>query len=91
MNTAFSDSTLFWGRTGNFVAPVANGPRHLFFMRSTGLSSDWGGFFAELQPYALYPPSEYFGGLIRKEPVRSSLAVPLAPRSGARVELQLSA
>jgi hypothetical protein len=48
-----------------------------------------GRVFAELQPYALFPLSEYFGGIIRKEPDSSLQAVPLRPV--ARVELRLSA
>lgn len=48
-----------------------------------------GRVFAELQPYALFPLSEYFGGIIRKEPDSSLRAVP--PRPMARVELRLSA
>jgi hypothetical protein len=50
-----------------------------------------GRVFAELQPYPLFPLSEYFGGIIRKEPDSSLVAVPLQPRSVERVELPLSA
>src|ERR1041384_1646737 len=39
-----------------------------------------GRAFAELQPYPLYPLSEYFGGLIQKRGGNSDIAVPL-PRA----------
>ena len=50
-----------------------------------------GRVFAELQPYALFPLREYFGGIIRKEPAGCLLEVPLLPRRAARMELPLSA
>jgi len=65
--------------------------RGTFFHSIYRIEQRLGRVFAELEPYALYPVSEYFGGMIRKEPGRSELAVPLRPRPLARVELPLSA
>jgi hypothetical protein len=64
--------------------------RGSFFHSIYRIEQRLGRVFAELEPYALYPLNEYFGGLIRKEPGRCLLAVPLEPRSG-RLELRLSA
>ena len=64
--------------------------RGSFFHSIYRIEQRLGRVFAELEPYALYPLSEYFSGLIRKEPSRCLLAVPLPPRSG-RLELRLSA
>jgi hypothetical protein len=65
--------------------------RGSFFHEIYRIEQRLGRVFAELQPYALFPLSEYFGGSIRKEPGRSLLAVPLQLRSHERVELPLSA
>jgi hypothetical protein len=65
--------------------------RGTFFHSIYRIEQRLGRVFAELEPYALYPLSEYFGGMIRKEPGRPSLAVPLAARRAARIELPLSA
>jgi hypothetical protein len=65
--------------------------RGTFFHSIYRIEQRLGRVFAELEPYALYPLSEYFGGIIRKEPSGSLLAVPLEPRYVARVELPLSA
>ena len=61
-----------------------------FFHSIYRIEQRLGRVFAELQPYALYPLSEYFDGPIRKEPGRSLLAEPLQARS-ERLELPLSA
>jgi hypothetical protein len=65
--------------------------RGTFFHSVYRIEQRLGRAFAELEPYALYPLSEYFGGMVRKEAGRSLLAVPLQPSLGARVELPLSA
>jgi hypothetical protein len=65
--------------------------RGTFFHSIYRIEQRLGRVFAELQPYALYPLSEYFGGPIRKEPGRSFMAVPLQSRSETRLELPLSA
>jgi hypothetical protein len=65
--------------------------RGTFFHAVYRIEQRLGRVFAELEPYALYPLSEYFGGMIRKEPGRSSLAVQFQPRPVERVELPLSA
>jgi hypothetical protein len=65
--------------------------RGTFFHSIYRIEQRLGRVFAELEPYALYPVSEYFGGMIRKEPGSSELAVPLRPRPLARIELPLSA
>ena len=65
--------------------------RGTFFHSIYRIEQRLGRVFAELEPYALYPVSEYFSGMIRKEPASSLLAVPLRPRPLARVELPLSA
>jgi hypothetical protein len=65
--------------------------RGTFFHSIYRIEQRLGRVFAELEPYALYPPSEYLGGMIRKEPGSSMLAVPLQRRFMERVELPLSA
>jgi hypothetical protein len=65
--------------------------RGTFFHSIYRIEQRLGRVFAELEPYALYPVSEYLGGMIRKEPASSLLAVPLRPRPPARVDLPLSA
>ncbi|MGA2773687.1 MAG: hypothetical protein ABSG26_23035 [Bryobacteraceae bacterium] len=62
-----------------------------FFHAVYRIEQRLGRIFAELQPYPLFPLNEYFGGMIRKEPDSSLLAVPLHPCPVARVELPLSA
>ncbi len=52
-----------------------------FFHAVYRIQQKLGRQFAELQPYGLYPPNEYFGGVIRRE-VRSAVSaahVPDAP------------
>jgi hypothetical protein len=65
--------------------------RGTFFHSIYRIEQRLGRVFAELEPYALYPVSEYFGGMIRKEPGSSLVAMPLQPRPVARIELPLSA
>jgi hypothetical protein len=65
--------------------------RGTFFHEIYKIEQRLGRVFAELRPYALFPLSEYFGGMIRKEPARCWLAEPLELRSEERVELPLSA
>jgi hypothetical protein len=50
-----------------------------------------GRTFSELEPYALYPLDEYFGGTSRKEPSRADNAVPIKGSNRLRVPLPLSA
>ena len=51
-----------------------------------------GRFFAELEPYPLYPLDEYFGGCTRSSPVRSSTPDPASVDAlRAAVPLLLSA
>jgi hypothetical protein len=47
--------------------------------------------FAELEPYALYPLNEYFGGVVKKEAAHSLLASPMRVRTEPRFPLPLSA
>jgi hypothetical protein len=49
-----------------------------------------GRLFAEVEPYALYPLDEYFGGTVRTGPVRLFDAIP-PQRNRLRVSLRLSA
>jgi len=65
--------------------------RGSFFHEVYRIEQRLGRVFAELQPYALFPLSDYFGGTIRKEPGRSLVAVPLQPCPEELVELPLSA
>jgi hypothetical protein len=65
--------------------------RGAFFHSIYRIEQRLGRVFAELEPYALYPLSEYFSGTIRKEPGVSLVAVPLQLRPETRVELPLSA
>jgi hypothetical protein len=65
--------------------------RGAFFHAVYRIEQRLGRVFAELEPYALYPLSEYFGGMIRKEPGRALQAVPLPSRHLEREELPLSA
>ncbi len=49
-----------------------------------------GRFYAELEPFPLYPLDEYFGGTIRKESIRARAAA-LPPMRRPRVRVRLSA
>ena len=60
--------------------------RGSFFHSIYQIEQRLGRVFAELEPYALFPPSEYIGGTIRKEPSSSWLGEPLPPRRAARIE-----
>jgi hypothetical protein len=62
-----------------------------FFHSIYRIEQRLGRAFAELEPYALFPLSEYFGGIIRKEPGDSLPAVPLGPALRTGIELPLSA
>jgi hypothetical protein len=50
-----------------------------------------GRAFAELEPYALFPLSGYFAGVIRKEPGKSLVADPRQSENSLRIQLPLSA
>ena len=50
-----------------------------FFHAVYRIQQKLGKAFAELEPYPLYPVSEYFGGVINKDPFE-----PLPPLSAAR-------
>lgn len=65
--------------------------RGTFFHTVYRIEQRLGRAFAELEPYALFPLSEYFGGMIRKEAGRSLLAAPFRPRREPGVALPLSA
>ena len=45
-----------------------------FFHMVYRIQQKLGRAFAELEPYALYPLDEYFGGLLRKDPQRAPLS-----------------
>ncbi|HWB99941.1 MAG TPA: hypothetical protein VG672_24705 [Bryobacteraceae bacterium] len=49
--------------------------RGTFFHAVYRIEQRLGRAFRELQPYSLFPLDEYFGGRIRKEPVRAFTAV----------------
>ncbi|HTS64305.1 MAG TPA: hypothetical protein VMH28_19920 [Candidatus Acidoferrales bacterium] len=50
-----------------------------------------GRTFAEMEPYALFPLEDYFGGPIRNKPIRAFIADPIAEREALRVPMLLSA
>ncbi len=50
-----------------------------------------GRAFSELEPYALYPLDEYFGGTVRREPGRAGSVVPIQGSNRLRVPWALSA
>ena len=66
--------------------------RGLFFHAVYRIQQKLGRVFAELQPYALYPLDEYFGGTVNKE---YTPAFPVTPakhlRTAPSVRLPLSA
>ena len=62
-----------------------------FFHEVYRIEQILGRAFAELEPYALFPLNEYFGGIIRKEPDRSLAATPLPRYMETAEELPLSA
>jgi hypothetical protein len=62
-----------------------------FFHSVYRIEQKLGRGFAELEPYALYPLDEYFGGVIKKEACHSSLADPLQSHTERRIPLPLSA
>jgi hypothetical protein len=65
--------------------------RGSFFHSIYRIEQRLGRAFAELEPYALYPPREYFGGMVRKVAGQSLLSAPLLLRKEAGVALPLSA
>jgi hypothetical protein len=62
-----------------------------FFHSVYRIEQKLGRGFAELEPYALYPLDEYFGGVIKREVCHSSLADPLQSHTEPRIPLPLSA
>lgn len=65
--------------------------RGTFFHEVYRVEQILGREFAELEPYALYPLNEYFGGVIKKDAGRSLLAHPIRTRTEPRFPLPLSA
>jgi hypothetical protein len=65
--------------------------RGTFFHSVYRMQERLGRYYAELEPFPLYPLDEYFGGTIRKEAVRartSQLPRPRLPRQrGPRVRM----
>jgi len=62
-----------------------------FFHAVYRIEQKLGRAYAELEPYALYPLNEYFGGVIKKGAGRSLLANPLRSRRESCFALPLSA
>ena len=62
-----------------------------FFHAIYRIEQRLGRAFAETEPYALFPLSDYFGGIIRKEPGCSWLAAPPPRRLWPPIQLPLSA
>jgi hypothetical protein len=55
--------------------------RGTFFHEVYRIQRRLGRVFRELQPYALFPLDEYFGGLVRKGlPRATPCVIPIAPR-----------
>ena len=67
-----------------------NMDRGEFFHDIYRIEERLGRYYAEMEPYPLYPLDEYFGGSIRKESVRARTAAVPAPRN-PRLRLLLSA
>ena len=65
--------------------------RGTFFHEVYKIEQALGRAFAELEPYALYPLNEYFGGVVKKEASRALSVHPMPTRSGPRFPLPLSA
>jgi hypothetical protein len=61
--------------------------RGTFFHAIYQIEQKLGQVFAELEPYALFPVDEYFGGAVRKEPVRATTPASSPNRSRLRVPL----
>jgi hypothetical protein len=65
--------------------------RGTFFHQVYRVEQILGREFAELEPYALYPLNEYFGGVVKKEAVRPISVQPIRTRPEPRFPLRLSA
>jgi hypothetical protein len=62
-----------------------NMDRGTFFHHVYRIQQKLGKVFRELQPYALYPLDEYFGGTVRQdlpEERRKIVTMPIAPKRG---------
>jgi hypothetical protein len=55
--------------------------RGSFFHTVYRIEQSLGRVFCELEPYALYPLDEYFGGIVQRKPPRRSLSRLTAYRS----------
>ena len=64
--------------------------RGTFFHNLYRIEERLGRYYAEMEPYPLYPLDEYFGGTIRKHAVSARTAVVPRPRN-TRMRLPLSA
>jgi len=67
-----------------------NMDRGTFFHNLYRMEERLGRYYAEMEPYALYPLDEYFGGAIRKQSVRARTEALPKPRN-ARLRLLLTA
>jgi hypothetical protein len=65
--------------------------RGTFFHEVYRVEQILGREFADLEPYALYPLNEYFGGVVHKEAGRSLKIHPIRTRTTPRFPLPLSA
>ena len=65
--------------------------RGTFFHQVYRIEQILGRAFAELEPYALYPLNEYFGGVVRREATRSLVMQLPRTRTEPRFRLPLSA
>ena len=65
MNIRFSGFISCSGLTGNFVAVALKMDRGTFFHAVYRIQQKLGRVFREVEPYALFPLDEYFGGTAR--------------------------
>jgi hypothetical protein len=66
--------------------------RGSFFHIVYRIEEKLGRAYAETEPYALFPPAEYFGGAVKaSEPTSVLISDPVAEREALRVPMLLSA
>jgi len=79
------------GASWRLCAQRLNLERGVLFHSIYRIERKLGRAFAETEPYGIYPLDEYFGGIIRDEPVKALNPLPLCVRKKLKVPYRTAA
>jgi hypothetical protein len=79
------------GANWKLCAQRLNLERGVLFHAIYRIERKLGRAFAETEPYGIYPLDEYFGGVVRDEPVKANNPLPLSVRKKLHVPYKTAA